>query len=77
MRMHRPKHSELSDEQRLKANVRAILKYYVKMGVIEKKPCQVCGAFDSQAHHEDYSKPLEVIWLCRRHHLETHGHNPK
>ena len=21
-----------------------------------------------QAHHEDYSKPLEVTWLCTRHH---------
>ena len=26
------------------------------------------------AHHENYDKPLEVIWLCRRcHYLKHHG----
>jgi hypothetical protein len=35
---------------------------------IEKKPCCVCGNVDSQAHHEDYSKPLDVIWVCSQHH---------
>jgi hypothetical protein len=27
-----------------------------------------------QAHHEDYSKPLDVQWWCRRCHLKHHGH---
>lgn len=77
MRLNRPKHSGLNDGQRLKANARAIAKYYVKIGRIERKACEVCGAFDSQIHHEDYAKPLDVKWLCRRHHLIEHGHNPK
>jgi len=39
-----------------------------------KKPCQVCGKIeDVEAHHEDYSKPLEVEWLCLEHHLQRHG----
>lgn len=25
-----------------------------------------------EAHHEDYSAPLEVIWLCRRCHCRLH-----
>lgn len=45
----------------------------VKNGELKRKPCEVCGSFYSQAHHEDYSKPLDVIWLCRKHHLELHG----
>ena len=39
---------------------------------LEKKPCEVCGDPKSQAHHQDYSKPLDVIWLCHQHHVQWH-----
>ena len=42
-------------------------------GRLIKQPCVVCGERAVEAHHDDYSKPLEVRWLCRRHHLEHHG----
>lgn len=48
------------------------LVYAVKMGRIKKLPCDECGDNKSEAHHPDYSKPLEVIWLCRKHHAEKH-----
>jgi hypothetical protein len=32
----------------------------------------VCGNAATHAHHDDYSKPLEVRWLCRAHHSEHH-----
>lgn len=35
-------------------------------------PCERCGSDRSQAHHEDYSKPLEVVWLCPLHHMARH-----
>lgn len=44
----------------------------VKAGIVKKKPCQVCGSKNSEAHHEDYSKPLEVVWLCDKHHKKRH-----
>lgn len=39
---------------------------------LERKPCEVCGAEKAEAHHEDYTKPLDVNWLCKRHHAERH-----
>lgn len=44
----------------------------VRDGVLKKGACQVCGGEKVEAHHPDYRKPLEVIWLCRRHHAELH-----
>lgn len=37
-----------------------------------QQPCLICGEEKSQAHHEDYNKPLEIIWLCDKHHKELH-----
>lgn len=42
-------------------------------GRLQRQPCKVCGNLKAEAHHEDYSKPLSVEWLCFRHHRE-HGH---
>lgn len=41
-------------------------------GRITKEPCMICGNYESQSHHEDYSKPLDVNWLCVRHHNDRH-----
>lgn len=51
-----------------KLKARAKLAYAVKTGQITKKPCEVCGATKVHGHHPDYSKPLEVQWLCAKHH---------
>ena len=42
-------------------------------GRIEKQPCEVCGELNTQAHHDDYDKPLDVRWLCFKHHRLHHG----
>lgn len=52
--------------------VRSKVHAAVKNNIIPKLPCERCGEAKSQAHHEDYSKPLEVIWLCQTHHAERH-----
>lgn len=41
-------------------------------GEVLKESCIVCGSKDSEAHHEDYSKPLDVVWMCRKHHKQRH-----
>ena len=37
-----------------------------------REPCEVCGVVNSEAHHDDYTKPLSVRWLCFKHHREHH-----
>lgn len=72
MRETRPKHSQLPDEQRKRANTRAYSKVLVKRGTLLKEPCSVCGSPESQMHHPDYSNPRLVEWLCRPCHLQHH-----
>lgn len=57
-------------ENKHKLRARFKLQYAVRKGVITKMPCEICGKKKVEAHHEDYSKPLEVRWLCRIHHLK-------
>jgi hypothetical protein len=57
-----------------KAKARATLGVYLRRGKVQKKPCEHpgCGKTTVQAHHPDYSKPLDVVWLCRPHHNALH-----
>jgi hypothetical protein len=41
-------------------------------GELIREPCLVCGDTKSHAHHEDYTKPLDVVWLCMTHHRFIH-----
>lgn len=43
----------------------------VRSGKLVRTPCEVCGDPKSQAHHEDHTKPLDVRWLCAKHHSEA------
>ena len=45
-------------------------------GDLKKKPCVVCDTNKNiHAHHCDYNKPLDVMWLCPKHHKEWHSKN--
>jgi len=65
MRQNRPKHSELPDEARRRANCRAYTNVLVRRGKLVRTPCAFCGADEVQAHHEDYADPRAVVWVCR------------
>lgn len=45
----------------------------ISSGRLTREPCEVCGATKVHAHHDDYNKPLDVRWLCPRHHQEHHA----
>jgi hypothetical protein len=56
------------------------VQYAIKTGKLTREPCSECGVSGKSkkgraivhAHHEDYSKPLDVIWLCLKCHDDHH-----
>jgi ribosomal protein S27AE len=44
----------------------------IREGRLDRNPCVRCGEAKSVAHHEDYDKPLEVMWLCQPCHKQRH-----
>ena len=54
---------------------RQIAQEALRVGKIVSLPCAArakggCKG-DLQMHHPDYSKPLDIVWLCRTHHIEA------
>ena len=52
-------------------NARRLYESAIQCGVLIKpRSCQVCGGKTKriEGHHEDYSKPLDVIWCCPKCH---------
>ena len=47
----------------------------IKKGIIVRMPCIKCNSLKSLAHHENYNRPLDVMWLCQICHKEWHKHN--
>ena len=73
LRNHRDKYPE-------KNKARQLVAYAISKGeIIPLKNCQDCGKVGGEsrknclhAHHEDYSKPLDVVWLCASCHVKRH-----
>lgn len=71
--------------ERYRAN--SMVAFALKQGALSKQPCMHCGSTEVEAHHPDYSRPLDVVWLCPPAHKEIHlaypddhyhdVHNPK
>lgn len=64
------KKNNLKNKTKIKA--RAAVVAALKNGKLKRKPCQICGDKNTQAHHENYNKPLQIRWLCRDHHKLAH-----
>jgi len=56
---------------REKARAHNLVAKAIASGELIAEPCCVCGE-KAQAHHEDHTKPLEVIWYCVTHHSAHH-----
>jgi hypothetical protein len=45
----------------------------IRCNRLKKGNCEICGSINTQAHHEDYSQPLNIRWLCFVCHRAEHG----
>jgi hypothetical protein len=56
-----------------KREARHAVAYAIQTGRLTRKPCEECGSQKTvHAHHHDYSKPLDVKWLCSLCHGKEH-----
>lgn len=60
------------EENPKKRRVHGLVSYAIRIGHLKKMPCIICGNRNSHAHHCDYDKPMDVMWLCSLHHAEWH-----
>lgn len=51
----------------------SLVQTHKRNGNIVKEPCIICGNVNVHGHHKNYDKPLELTWLCPRHHKEVHS----
>ncbi|HVO73862.1 MAG TPA: hypothetical protein VMT35_07555 [Ignavibacteriaceae bacterium] len=63
----------------LKSKAHQYVLWALRLNVLQKPlECQVCGLIKKlEAHHKDYAKPLEVLWVCKlcheyEHHKDDH-----
>lgn len=59
-------------DELIKIRAREKVRAAVRYGKLKRDACEKCGRKDTHGHHDDYSKPLEVRWLCPVHHGEEH-----
>ena len=70
----RPKSGKIRSPEKYRA--RYITNNAIASGKIQKGACERCGNPRVHAHHDDYSKPLAIRWLCPPCHIKHHKENP-
>lgn len=65
------------ESHRSRQRARWSVKRSIKAGkLFRPTSCQTCGCnCHPDAHHCDYSKPTDVMWLCKSCHVEWHKNN--
>lgn len=60
------------EENKSKRAAHYLLSNAIRDGKIKRGVCQICSCEKVEGHHYDYTRPLNVIWLCNEHHVKIH-----
>jgi ribosomal protein S27AE len=72
--LHRKKNAEYARNRVKETTAKNAVKYALKVGkLIKPAACEDCGtAGRIHGHHDDYSRKLDVRWLCPQCHTNVH-----
>ena len=59
-------------KNKLKRNAQTTVSNAIRDKRLFRKPCIICNSLKVEAHHPDYSRPFQITWLCKPHHLSIH-----
>lgn len=71
-REHPERYKEYYSRWKAYLKVRSVTYNAIKSGKLTRLPCENCGEQRVEAHHTDYNKPFDVMWLCTRCHKDWH-----
>lgn len=69
---HKRASAKYQDKNKDRREAHILVGNAVRDGRLSSMPCFVCGCYDVEAHHADYASPLDVVWLCVKHHKKVH-----
>ncbi len=60
------------DRNLIKRSAHIIVGNAIRRGDLIKEPCEKCGEIIVDAHHDNHEYPLDMRWLCKKHHAKLH-----
>ena len=56
-----------------KIRARKVISEAIRRGKLKRGECVICGTKNAQAHHNDYTKKYDIVWLCLKCHSAYHS----
>jgi len=74
---HNKQKKKWADNNPEKRKAHNALTNAIRDGKIKRGKCHSCGSQNAQAHHNDYSRPFDVVWECSKCHGKRRKGNGK